>query len=189
MKKIILYLILALVMIVPAVSADDIWEPPLDTINTVTIPDLFHWGNDMAKVRAFLREYELYGVRIGESEDELCKVISYSDTNRFEDFTYSFMFTKDTEKLWQVQTSTVYIDGDSASSVLETVFNYFGMHSMERYYEPLMDGHAKSTFQGYMITADENTIYYGGYDRYNYSQFGQRMFFALIDRNYYDSLL
>ena len=135
-------MIFMLVIFISAASADDIWEPPPDTISAVTIPDLFHWGDDMRGVRTFLRKYEDYGAEIEESEDGFCKVISLSDRNRNEEFTCSFMFTKDTEKLWQVRTSTVYIDGDSASDVLETVFSYYDMYSMESYNEPLLAGRA-----------------------------------------------
>lgn len=189
MKKTVFLMIFMLVIFISAASADDIWEPPPDTISAVTIPDLFHWGDDMRGVRTFLRKYEDYGAEIEESEDGFCKIISLSDRNRNEDFTCSFMFTKDTEKLWQVRTSTVYIDGDSASDVLETVFSYYDMYSMESYNEPLLAGRAESAFQGYLITADADTIYCGGYDNYEFSRSGQRMFFALIDRAYYESLL
>ncbi len=173
-----------------AASADDIWEPEPEIINPVTIPDIFSWGDKLKDVYRFLKDYEYYyDAEIEQYEDELCDVISFSGKNYDEDYTYSFMFDRDSGELWQIQTSTVYIQGDSASDVLDSICDFYGMDQMADYYEPKITGHAESKFDGYRIAADDGTIYYGGYDRYNYSQFGQRVFFTFIDRNYYESLL
>ena len=190
MKKSLFLVLFCILICAAAVSADDIWEPELPTLNVITIPDLFLWGDKLDEVEDFLNEYKFFGADIETSEDDTFgTILQYSDENRYERFTYSFMFDKDTEKLWQVQTSTVYIDGDNPQDVWESILKYFDMYEMERYFDKQMMAHAEEIFDGYLITTDGKTIYYSGFDWANYSQFGGRVFFTFMDREYYEKLL
>ncbi len=190
MKRILLLILICIPVITAAVSADDIWEPELPDINILTIPDLFLWGDKLDDAESFLNQYRFYGAEVTRSEDDLFgTILQYSDENRYERFTYSFMFGKDTQELWQIQTNTVYIDGDDPQGIWESILEYFDIYEMKRYFDKQMMDHAEGIFDGYLITADEKTIYYNGFDRANYSQFGGRVFFSLIDREYYEKLL
>ena len=190
MKKTVCLVFALLLISCAAVRADDIWEPALETINMFTLPDLFMWGDKYDNTEDFLREYQYYGAEVGTSEDDLLgRIIQYSDENAYERFTCSFFFTKDTGELWQIQMNTVYTAGDNPKDAWEGVNWYYNMYEMPRYFDKRMMDHAEGKFDGWLISADDITVYYSGFDYANYSQFGGRVFFSAMDREYYEKLL
>ncbi len=184
MKKCLILTVLMLLTFVLSAAADDIWEPAPPVIGPVTIPDLFRWGESYDSVLRFLSDYEDWG--LGHCENESETVITYIGDDGEEDFTCSFLFTEDTRRLREIRTLSVYPAGNSASDVLESIRKKLKMDKMEPYPDKQLEAHARSEFDGYSIAADEDTIYYGAYGRDSGSHSGRRLFFAFIDRGYYE---
>ena len=175
-----------LLTFVMTAAADDIWEPAPPVIDPVTIPELFRWGQSYDAVWRSLSDYEDWG--IGHCENESETVITYTGDDGDENFTCSFLFTEDTHDLREIRTLTVYTAGNSAPDVLDSIRKKLKMDKMEPYPDKQLEAQARAEFDGYSITADEDTIYYGAYGRDSSSGSGRTLFFAFIDRVYYEKL-
>ncbi len=183
MKKCLILTVLMLLIFAVTAAADDIWEPAPPVIDPVSIPELFRWDRSYDSVRRSLSDYEDWG--IGHCENESETVITYIGDDGDENFTCSFLFTEDTRRLREIRTLTVCPAGNSAPDALESIRKKLKMDKMEPYPDKQLEAHARSEFEGYSIAADADTIYYGAYGRGSSSS-GRTLFFAFIDRFYYE---
>ncbi len=185
MKKIIALLILPLIFCFASVSADDIWEPEPEEFTIFTLFDSFDWGDSYKEVMRELELHEVEGIRIETDEDEVAKTITYRGENDLEQYSYNFMFTKDTERLWMIYTSTVLLERYRPDYILEEIREFYGINDMESFDNEDLTLMGDELLDEYMINAEENTIFFTGYDCTRYSVLGDRIFFTAIDREYF----
>ncbi len=184
MKKIMLVVLAVLMLTFAAASAQEIAAGE-QTLNFVTIGDMFSWDTSAEDIYNQLNAYENFEIEVSTDEKYGNIITAISQTDE-EYFVYVFYFDENTEKLWEIECVAVLFDGNQVIPAFQALYEAYRLDQADPYENnTALNNYAADYDSAYIAAGDYTIALLAGSEETELS-YG-KIALLLIDREYFES--